>query len=287
MGINGDRTLAATCVGNYLTMAMTLPQSANNLAANDLLISQIRDYWNENIHDLEIATQPVGSAEFFYELDAYRFEKLNYLPALIDFSAFSGKQLLEVGCGVGTDLVHFARGGANVTGVDLCEVSVDLARQNFRHNQLTGNLQVMNGEALAYEDSSFDVVYCHGVLGYTASATRMVSELHRVLRSGGQGIMMVYNKYSWLNALSKIMKVELEHEDAPVLTKYSISEFQKLLDSFAHVRIIPERFPVKTRLHHGLKGTLFNDLFVGAYNSLPRALVRPTGWHLMAFATKS
>jgi len=268
-------------------MVMTLPQSADNLAEYNLLISQIRDYWNENIHDQEIATHPVGSAEFFQELDAYRFEKLNYLPALIDFSAFNGTQLLEVGCGVGTDLVHFARGGANVTGVDLSEVSVDLARQNFRHNQLTGNLQVMNGEALAYGDGSFDVVYCHGVLGYTASATRMISELHRVLRPGGQAIMMVYNKYSWLSVLSKVMKVGLEHEDAPVLEKYSIWGFSHLLQPFAQTRIIPERFPVKTRLHHGLKATLFNDLFVQAFNSMPRTFVRPTGWHLMAFATKS
>ena len=287
MGIDGLRTLAAARAGRYLSVAMNLPQFTNNLAANDLLISQIRDYWNDHIHDLEIATQPVGSAAFFRELDAYRFEKLSYLPDLVDFSAFSGKELLEVGCGAGIDLVRFARGGANVTGVDLSEVSIDLARQNLRHNQLTGNLQVMNGEALTYEDSTFDVVYCHGVLGYTASAPRMVSELHRVLRPDGQAIMMVYNKYSWLNALSKVMSVGLEHEDAPVLEKYAIVEFRELLAPFAQIRIIPERFPVKTRLHHGLKGTLFNDLFVGTYNALPRALVRPTGWHLMAFATKN
>ena len=175
-------------------MAMTLPQSAVDSTANDLKLSQIRDYWNEHIHDLEIATNPVGSAEFFRELDDYRFEKLSYLPTIIKFSAYRGKQFLEVGCGVGTDLVHFARGGAIVTGVDLSEVSVSLARQNFRHSQLTGNLQVMNGEALTFEDRSFDVVYCHGVLGYTASATNMVNEIHRVLRPGGQAIMMVYNK---------------------------------------------------------------------------------------------
>jgi hypothetical protein len=83
------------------------------------------------------------------------------------------------------------------------------------------------------------------------------------------------------------MKVELEHEDAPVLEKYSISEFRKLLNPFTQTQIIPERFPVRTKLHHGLKGTLFNDVFVGTYNALPRTFTRPTGWHLMAFASKS
>jgi hypothetical protein len=52
------------------------------------------------------------------------------------------------------------------------------------------------------------------------------------------------------------------------------------------VRIVPERFPVKSRLHGGWKGTLYNTMFVGTFNALPRAVVRPLGWHLMAFCRK-
>jgi hypothetical protein len=55
---------------------------------------------------------------------------------------------------------------------------------------------------------------------------------------------------------------------------------------FAELRIVPERFPVKSRLHGGWKGAAFNTLFVGTFNALPRALVRPFGWHLMAFCRK-
>jgi SAM-dependent methyltransferase len=144
----------------------------------------------------------------------------------------------------------------------------------------------MNGEALAFEDGSFDVVYAHGVLQYTADAQRMVNELQRVLKPGGQAILMVYNKYSWLNLMSKVMNVGLEHQDAPVLNKYSIGEFKRLLRPFKEVRLVPERFPVETRLHHGLKARLYNQGFVKAFNLLPKPLVRPLGWHLMAFATK-
>jgi hypothetical protein len=82
------------------------------------------------------------------------------------------------------------------------------------------------------------------------------------------------------------MKVELEHEDAPVLNKYSISAFKRLLQSFDSVHIAPERFPVESRLHHGLKATLYNTMFVRMFNLLPKWMVRPTGWHLMAFAKK-
>jgi SAM-dependent methyltransferase len=246
----------------------------------------IRRYWNERIHDLEMTSHPVGSREFFADLDDYRFDKLRYLPELVDFDGFRGRRLLEVGCGIGTDLARFARGGAEVTGIDLSQTAIDLARRNFAHLGLTGDLRVGDGEHLDAPDASFDVVYGHGVLQYAASPERIVAEAHRVLKPGGQGIFMVYNRVSWLNALSKVMKVPLEHEDAPVLKKYSIAEFRSLLAPFGDVRLVPERFPVKSRLHHGWKGLAFNTLFVGTFNALPRAWVQPLGWHLMAFCRK-
>jgi len=255
-------------------------------ALDDSTLNAIQSYWNEHIHDLEIATEPVGSAGFFRELDAYRFDKLRYLPKVVDFSAYKGQKLLEVGCGVGIDLVRFARGGAVVTGVDLAETSIELARKNFEQNGLSADLHLMNGEALDFPDNSFDVVYAHGVLQYTEKKKKMVAELYRVLKPGGQAIMMVYNRISCLNALRLVTKVELEHEDAPVLNKYSISEFRNYLKPFKAVSIVPERFPVPSKLHTGTKGLLYNTLFVNAYNLLPRALTRPTGWHIMAFATK-
>jgi 2-polyprenyl-3-methyl-5-hydroxy-6-metoxy-1,4-benzoquinol methylase len=265
---------------------MTLPDSESAVAAESALLAAVRDYWNAHIHDLEIATQPIGSAEFFQELAEYRFDKLRYLPHVVDFAAYQGKQVLEVGCGVGIDLVRFAQAGAIVTGIDLAEVSIDLARKHFAGAGLPADLRVMNGEALAFDDCSFDVVYAHGVLQYTAEAQKMVDEIRRVLRPGGEAILMVYNKYSWLSALSKVMKVDLEHEDAPALRLYSIKQFRSLLRSFAEVRIVPERFPVRTRLHHGLKARLYNDFFVKGFNVLPKAVVRPLGWHIMAFARK-
>ncbi len=82
------------------------------------------------------------------------------------------------------------------------------------------------------------------------------------------------------------MKVGLEHEDAPVLRKYSPGEFRRLLAEFTSVRVVPERFPVKSRLHGGWKGTLYNTFFVGTFNALPRAWVRRFGWHLLAFCTR-
>ncbi len=108
-----------------------------------------------------------------------------------------------------------------------------------------------------------------------------------MLKPGGEAIFQVYNRISWLNALSKLMKVPLEHEDAPGPAQIQRRRNSaSLLTGFRDVRIVEERFPVKSRLHGGWKGVVFNTFFVGTFNALPRALVRRFGWHLLAFCRK-
>jgi SAM-dependent methyltransferase len=249
-------------------------------------IEEVRAYWDHRIHDLEITRHPVGSRGFFDDLDQYHFEKLHHLLRLVDFKGYAGRRVLELGCGAGVDLARFAKGGAVVTGVDLAPSAIALARSNFEQQGLPGDFQVANGEHLPFPDASFDLVFAHGVVQYTADPPRFVDECRRVLKPGGEAIFQVYNRISWLNALSKLMKVGLEHEDAPVLLKFSIGEFRRLLSGFQDVRIVPERFPVRSRLHGGWKGALFNTFFVGTFNALPRPLVRRFGWHLLAFCRK-
>ncbi len=249
-------------------------------------LRKIGQYWNERIHDLELAKHPVGTLGFFDDLDEYRFDKLRYLPKLVDFNGYRGKKILEIGCGAGIDIARFAKGGAEVVGVDLSKTAIELARKNLAQRDLHGEFHIMDGEALDFDDNQFDVVYAHGVLQYTEDPHKMAREMFRVLKPGGEAIAMVYNRISWLNALSKVMKVDLEHEDAPVLVKYSIKEFKNILSPFPNLKIVPERFPVKSRLHKGWKGAAFNGVFVPAFEYLPKALVRPLGWHIMGFGYK-
>jgi len=249
-------------------------------------VDEVRAYWEQHIHDLEISTNPPGSRGFFDDLDQYHFEKLHHLLRLIDFDGYRGRSVLDVGCGAGVDLARFAKGGAIVTGVDLAQSAIALAKANFEQQGLHADLRVANGEALPFEDNVFDLVFAHGVVQYTAYPQQLVNEVRRVLKPGGEAIFQVYNRISWLNALSKLMKVGLEHDDAPVLLKFSIGEFRQLVSGFSQVRVVPERFPVKSRLHGGWKGAVYNGLFVGTFNVLPRPLVERFGWHLLAFCRK-
>lgn len=265
---------------------MTHSLAASASAVSNTELDAVRSYWNAHVHDWKIAKSAVGSKGFFEETEEYRFEKLHYLPRLVDFNGFATQRLLDVGCGLGNDLSRFARGGAIVTGIDVSPKAIELSRANFAHRGLQGEFAVMNGEALEFQDASFDVVYCHTVLHFTPDPVRMIREIHRVLRPGGQAILMTVNSKSWLFRLSKIMKVEIDYPDSPIFRKFSIAEFRTMLAPFADVKIVPERFPVATKVHGGLKARLFNTFFVGTFNALPVALTRPTGHHLMAFCRK-
>ena len=248
--------------------------------------ARIREYWNAHIHDLAVTSQPVGSPGFFNDLDEYHFEKLHHLLKLVDFDAWRGRRVLDLGCGAGVEVVRFAQGGADVAGVELADEMAILTRRNLVQRGLAGWVMVADGEALPFADATFDFVYAHGVMQYTSDDRRLVAECRRVLKPGGLAMFQAYNRVSWLQLLSKVMRVPLEHEDAPVLRRYSIGELRERLSGFASVEVVPERFPVRSRLHGGWKGFVFNTCFVGTFNALPRAWVRRFGWHLLAFCRK-
>ena len=147
--------------------------------------ARVRAYWNSHIHDLDVTTHPPGSAGFFADLDAYHFEKLHHLPRLVDFTAWAGRDVLDVGCGAGVEVVRFARGGARITGVDLSEQAAKLTVQNLTQQRLRAQVAVVDGEQLPLRDESVDFVYAHGVVQYTSNPPALVAECRRVLRPGG------------------------------------------------------------------------------------------------------
>jgi 2-polyprenyl-3-methyl-5-hydroxy-6-metoxy-1,4-benzoquinol methylase len=250
-------------------------------------IDRVREFWNEFEYDDVKATEHrVGTKEFFADLEGYRSARLDYLPRVVDFGGYNGKRVLEVGCRIGLDLARFARNGAQVTGIDLAGSCIYTARQYLALHDLEADLLVMNGEDLEFEDESFDLVYAFGVVQYTCNPTRMVGEIHRVLRGGGDAILMVYNRYSWLALLSALSGSNLAHEEAPAFQPYSIAQFRRLLGDFADVEIRAERFPLPTSLHKGLAARLYYGVFVGAFNLLPRTWVRSFGAHLIAKARR-
>jgi len=267
-------------------MSRKINSPGSNLINNSESIDAIRDYWDSNLHDHEVTVEPEGSVKFFEDLENYHYEKLEYLPRVMEFDSYANKDVLEVGCGVGIDLIRFAKIGACVTGIDLAEKNINLAIENFKLHEVNGELLVMNGEEMSFSDNLFDMVFAHGVLAYTANAEKMISEIHRVLKPGGKAILMMYNSNSWLYYLSKVMNFKLGREDAPVFNTYSKTEFQDMLKDFSNIKIQIERFPVETRIHKGFFAQIYNIIVVPIFKFIPKALVKPLGAHLIAISVK-
>ena len=148
------------------------------------------------------ATHPPGTPGFFADLDAYHFEKLHHLLRLVDFDAWRGRDVLDVGCGAGVEVVRFARGGARVVGVDICPSAPSaLTRQNLAPAGPPGRPWPWP-TARRCRFATRRSISCTPTASCSTPPTtaRLVGECHRVLRPGGPALFQVYNRVSWLHA---------------------------------------------------------------------------------------
>jgi ubiquinone/menaquinone biosynthesis C-methylase UbiE len=164
---------------------------------NFTLKDRVRAFWQENPCGTKFADAPPGSRRFYELVEEHRYQKEWHIPSAAGFSQSKNLNVLEVGCGLGTDGAQFAKAGAIYTGIDLTDAAVDLARQRFELFQLPGTFRVADAERLDFPDNSFDIVYSHGVLHHTPDTAAAVREVHRVLRPGGKAVVMLYHRNSY------------------------------------------------------------------------------------------
>src|SRR5918993_1519315 len=92
-----------------------------------------------------------GTRQYFDEIERVRYQEYApWMPNLMGFTEFVGARLLEVGCGMGTDLLQFARGGAFCTGIDLTPRSIAITRHRFALYGERADLLIGDGERLPF-----------------------------------------------------------------------------------------------------------------------------------------
>jgi SAM-dependent methyltransferase len=163
-----------------------------------------RSFWTRYQPGTRAARAPLGSPAFFAEVEARRYALEPDIPELVGFDRWAGRDVLEAGCGIGTDAVQFVRSGARYTGVDFSPTALELARR--RHELAAARLVQGSITELPFADASFDLVYSNGVIHHLPQTRRAIAEFHRVLRPGGTAIVMVYHRAS-LNFYVSIMIV--------------------------------------------------------------------------------
>ncbi len=142
--------------------------------------------------------------KFFTDYDRFRYQNESHLPACLDALNVAGKRVLEIGLGEGSDSERLIRQGASWSGLDLTTESVERVRARLTLRELPYE-ELRQGSVLSlpFADDTFDMVFSHGVLHHVPDIKQAQSEIHRVLRPGGELVVMLYARWS-LNYLVSI-----------------------------------------------------------------------------------
>jgi ubiquinone/menaquinone biosynthesis C-methylase UbiE len=159
---------------------------------------QVRKFWNRLSCDTQVARSPKFSTQYFEEIESFRYFDQPFIHAFAQFTRYHGKRVLEVGFGAGTDFVQWVRAGAHVCGIDLTEEALINVSHRLKAYQLPAPEQMLvaDAELLPFESESFDLGYSFGVLHHSPNTEKALAELVRVVRTGGDIKIMLYNRHS-------------------------------------------------------------------------------------------
>jgi ubiquinone/menaquinone biosynthesis C-methylase UbiE len=164
-------------------------------------VDDVQAYWDARPCNLRHSPKKIGSREYFDEVEARKYFIEPHIPAFADFPRWDGKRVLEVGCGIGTDTINFARHGASVAAVDLSEQSLAIAQERAKVFGLSDKIKFHHANAEQLSSTlpmeKFDLVYAFGVIHHSPNPARVLAEVRRYMRPGSKLKLMVYHRNSW------------------------------------------------------------------------------------------
>jgi 2-polyprenyl-3-methyl-5-hydroxy-6-metoxy-1,4-benzoquinol methylase len=266
----------------------------------EAVIAAVQEYWDRRPCNIRHSSKPLGTREYFDEVEARKYYVEPHIPLFADFARWSGKKVLELGCGIGTDTINFARHGALVTAVDLSPVSLDIARQRAGVYGVQDSIRFVQANIEELDQvlpvEPFDLIYSFGVIHHTPHPDRAMHCVRRY--SGPHSVlkMMVYHRYSWKvlwilliygrGQFWKIRDLIAKYSEAqtgcPVTHTYSRPEARTLVEQGGFKvtqmeveHIFPYRIDDYVRYRY-VKEWWFRVLPQPIF----RALERRVGWHL-------
>jgi SAM-dependent methyltransferase len=227
-----------------------------------------------------------------------------HILAFAQFDRWAGKRVLEIGCGIGTDTIRFARAGARITAVDLSDESLALARRRASVYGLDHLISFYRADAERLSESvpveSYDLVYSFGVLHHTPHPPQAIREIHKYMRPGSTLKIMVYHRWSWKvlwilarfgkGAFWRLDDLIARYSEAqtgcPVTYSYSRRTVRDLLEGYSIEEIAVDHiFPYRIadyKQYRYRKAWPFCWMPDGWF----RALEKRCGWHLCVTARK-
>lgn len=260
--------------------------------------------WNADPCDEHRSEGEPGTRPYFDRLLAARHEHAPWIAEVLDYARTGGLRVLDIGCGQGIDVALYAQAGARVTGIDLTQRHLELARSHLAALGLEARIAWGDAERLPFGAGEFDRVSSNGVLHHTPDISRAFSEIERVLRPGGQARIIVYNRNSlhyWVQQVLRhgVMSGMLlsERSMAGVLSRtveYSQSGGRPLVRVYSpqHVRRLMRRsgfVNVRTEVRHfRVEDTFLSRWLAVRHGRLARPQLldrigRLAGWYVVGY----
>jgi 2-polyprenyl-3-methyl-5-hydroxy-6-metoxy-1,4-benzoquinol methylase len=266
-------------------------------------ITDVRNYWDARPCNVRHSTKPVGSREYFDEVEARKYRVEPHIPGFADFERWKGKRVLEVGCGIGTDSINFARAGAQLTAVDLSSESLKIAKQRADVMGVADRIEFIqaNAEELTSAVSGeYDLIYSFGVVHHTPRPDRALAEIRKLAAPGATLKLMVYHRRSWKvlwiaikegrGRFDKLEELIATHSEAqtgcPVTYTYTRRGGREFVEraGFRAVDVEVEHvFPYRIRDYVEYR-YVKEPWFRWMPEPLFRAFERRFGWHLLVTA---
>jgi len=271
---------------------------------NQVSVESVRDYWNRRPCNIRHSPKAVGSREYFDEVEGRKYMVEPHIPPFAAFERWRDKKVLELGCGIGTDTINFARHGAAVTVAELSEESMKIAQQRAEVFEVSDRVEFYNGNAEELMNfvpvDEYDLIYSFGVIHHSPHPERILDQARRYARPGSTLKVMVYNRRSWKvlwmvlkygrGDFSKTTELIAEHSEAqtgsPVTYAYTKRELEDMLSRYGFrvtELFVDHIFPWRIRGY-----VEYRYVKVWYFRWLPEALFRRLermlGWHLCATA---
>jgi len=250
-------------------------------------IEEVKKFWNDRPCNIRHSSKEIGTLDYFNEVTKKKFFVENHILHFTKFPRWEDKKVLEIGCGLGTVGINFPFNGADYTGVELSEESLEIAKQRFSLYNQQGRFYLGNAEELSsfVPVETYDLIYSFGVIHHSPHPEKIVSEIKKYMNEDSVLKIMLYAKDSWKNYM---IEAGLDQPEAqygcPIANTYTKEDVVELLDGYEVLSIEQDHiFPYQIEPYKRgeyVKQPWFDVMPPEMFRSLEKNL----GWHLLITA---